>query len=173
MHYNYIPNKDDGLTPSMRKPRQIYLAAPFFTELQLKEIVQVEGLLTQHGTTFFSPRLECRYKLDSPPIVARRAFWLNKFHIKSCHLIIALLSFPDAGASWELGYAEAFNKPRLGVTGNNKVGLNLMIGMTVHTIIPFSRFLDTLLRAKLKETDQEDIIRYLEKIEVNWKGDME
>ncbi len=132
----YKAEFDRDLTKALRTPRLVYVAGPFFKPEHILELKKVEDWLKRTDMSFYSPRLELRYKPGvSEPIVAQRAFWLNKFHIKSCRLVLACLSFPDAGTAWELGYADAFMKPRLGWTTNARMGINLMISQTVNALV--------------------------------------
>lgn len=180
----YDPLKDDGLTNEQRTIRQIYLAGPFFNEEQVREISMVEGLLKEHGFTYFSPRKECRYHPGDPEVVAERAKWLNKFHIVHCEYVLAGLSYPDMGTAWELGYADGINQPRIGWVSDPLLGLNLMIRGTVHLLIPFGSvgvmlgyLKDRERKKRWTTTHSTGRVRLLTTLDddfsVYWKGKME
>jgi hypothetical protein len=132
---SYNPGNDVGLTKEMTQIREVYLAGPFFTNEQLNEIVIIEELLKNSGFSYFSPRKECRYNAGDPEIVADRAFYLNCWHISTCKFVVASLTWKDTGTAWELGYAHAIKKPRLGVTSLMSIGFNLMVVRTVNALI--------------------------------------
>lgn len=156
----YDPDQDAALTPTARTPRGVYLAAPFFKDHEVAEVRAVEAWLTDAGFTFYSPRLECRYVKGAPDerIVACRAFWLNKFHINMCSFIVACLSYPDSGTSWELGFGEATSKPKIGWTSNAKCSGNLMICGTVDAVVSFGDLRATLIALK-PDLEHSDNVR--------------
>jgi len=173
----YRPTFDRGLGKAIRKARTVYLAGPFFKPEHTAELKKVEEWLKRVGLTFYSPRLELRYKPGvSEDIVAQRAFWLNKYHIKSCRMVLACLSFPDSGTAWELGYAEALQQPRLGWTTNPKAGMNLMVRQTVHVLTHLDA-LEIGLGSLALDMDRGRFglqkILQLEPKEGFWKGQME
>lgn len=116
--------------------KTIYLAGPFFKPDQEAEIMSVERDLRVSGVSFFSPRLECRYRIGDPPEIAKRAFDMNVQHIMEATVVLACLSWPDMGTAWELGLAQGLRIPRVGFTSNSKVRLNLMLRHTVTVLVP-------------------------------------
>jgi nucleoside 2-deoxyribosyltransferase len=122
------------------KPRDVYLAGPFFSPVQVEELERVEALLRLAGITYFSPRIECRYNPGDPPSKADQAFFLNVHHVSQCKFVLAGLTWPDAGTGWELGMAHEAGIARLGFTSNRKAQMNLMVVKTVDALI----MIDTL-----------------------------
>lgn len=129
-----------GLKPKQLKPRDVYLAGPFFSPIQVEELEKVEALLRMASITYFSPRIECRYSPGDPPSKADQAFYLNVYHVKQCKFVLACLTWPDAGTGWELGMAHEAGVARLGFTSNRKVKINLMVSKTVDALV----MIDTL-----------------------------
>jgi nucleoside 2-deoxyribosyltransferase len=121
--------------PELLQVKDVYIAAPFFNEGQLGEVMSAENQILKVGLEFYSPRLGWRYKPGDPQDSADKAFFLNKHHINGCKFLVACLSFPDMGTAWELGYANALAVPRIGVTASRKVGMNLMVRNTVDVLV--------------------------------------
>lgn len=170
----YSIHTDPELPEGALVPRHVYLAGPFFNSDQVDQIRDVEEELERYQLKYFSPRLECRYRVGDDPIVALRAKELNRHHISHCGLVLACLSWPDVGTSWELGYAEALGRLRVGFTSNPKVGLNLMIRYTVHRFIQLGAVPNLLSQVSLDiqrgRSYTNTIISFPEFV---WKGDME
>jgi nucleoside 2-deoxyribosyltransferase len=134
------------MTKKMLQPRDVYLAAPFFTDEQRFELETVESMLRNAELSFFSPRLECLYEKHSPDAAkqADRAFFLNERHLGSCRLVLAGLTWKDDGTAWELGYAHSLHLPRLGFSSNDRIQGNLMIHKTVTAMVKFENLSDVL-----------------------------
>jgi nucleoside 2-deoxyribosyltransferase len=167
----YDPNADDGLQESLRVKRHVYLAAPFFTEEQVDLCEWAERIMETCNISFFSPRLDCRYTKGDPPIVAHRAFWLNRHHISTATLVVALLDWPDVGTAWELGFAYATGAPRLGVVGSAPELLNLMIANTCHGVVSSKDF-DTVVAEAItmqKRLGRPAVTQYLQAFKVDPK----
>ena len=132
----YDLRTDPEVAKGALEPRSIYLAGQFFNDDQVAEVMTIEMDLSAIGASYFSPRLECRYNSKTdPPIVAQRSFALNRFHISMCDLVVASLTYPDVGTAWELGFADAIKKPRLGVSRKERKLINLMVVGTVDHLI--------------------------------------
>lgn len=172
----YKPENDPGFAEGLRTMRDVYLAGPFFNDAQVAEIQSVEEMLKEAGFTFFSPRLECRYKPGDDPIVADRAFWLNIYHVTTCKFVMACLSWPDVGTGWELGYAHAKGTPRLGFTSNPKVGANLMAVKTVNGLVPISHLHSALSVLHLDIfTRSRNVVAAIQGVDhsESWHGEIE
>jgi nucleoside 2-deoxyribosyltransferase len=172
----YNPNTDPELEYEVLRHRDVYLAGPFFTLDQVNEINQVEEHLEDAGLSFFSPRIECRYKLDDPPEVADRAFYLNVHHIRGCKFVLAGLTWRDTGTAWELGLAYGCKKPMLGWTNNLKVGLNIMARKTVDALIPLDELSKSLPSISVSIHDRgTGILHAIMQCDYSntWKGLME
>jgi nucleoside 2-deoxyribosyltransferase len=173
--YNLRTDPVVGERPELLDARDVYLAGPFFTPEQEKEIELVERCIERVGLTFFSPRLECRYKRGDEPIVAHRAKALNIYHIQQSLVVVACLSWPDLGTAWELGFAEARNISRLGFSSNRKVGMNLMVRGTVDALVPFDNLPSVLSAVSLDLERGHDHNRTI--VAANndafWNGEME
>ena len=177
MAERYDPASDVGLNERMKRPREIYLAGPFFSDGQVQELRLVEQALVEAKLDFYSPRLECLYKRGDERKVAQRCAWLNRFHIRRSKLVLAGLTWADMGTAWELGYADADRIPRIGFTSDHKVGLNLMVRETVDALIPFDKVPDALnaiggqlMRGRTFNRELDQLSRYFDE---TWKGLME
>lgn len=129
----YRPESDPYVLDRMHllDPHDIYLAGPFFTEQQLSQNKWLTDVCQRAGFRVFVPARDCRYKPGDPQLAADRAFWLNRYHIDKCKFVLADLCWPDSGTAWELGYADAIGRARLGIVGDRKSAMNLMLRNTV------------------------------------------
>jgi nucleoside 2-deoxyribosyltransferase len=170
--YDYM--KDTAIKAYTLRSRTVYLAGPFFSKQQTLEVEKIEVLMNRAAVSYFSPRLECRYTPGDPEVVAARTFFLNQHHIKNCQFIVALLTYPDTGTAWELGYAACMHRPILGLTNNKSVLLNLMVQQTVDGLIEFKKF-GIVLRALAVDVERsKDLHRSIRSAEdFRWKGNIE
>ena len=92
----------------------IYLAAPFFNEVQLQRLTMIEDQLKKHEIEFFSPRL-IGGVLNDMPEPQRAAslagvFKSNVDGIVGSALMLAGIDDKDTGTTWELGFAYGLNQ---------------------------------------------------------------
>lgn len=88
----------------------VYIASPFFNEIEIKNIEKVENILKKRGIKFFSPRQhEIRGDLDKN---AKDIFELDRTMIDKSDVVIVLYYgiYSDSGTAWECGYAYAKEK---------------------------------------------------------------
>jgi nucleoside 2-deoxyribosyltransferase len=120
----------------------IYLAAPFFNEVQLQRLTTIEDQLKKHQIEFFSPRL-IGGVLNDMPALQRAAslagvFKSNVDGIIGSSLVLAGLDDKDTGTTWELGFAYGVSNWPLGdplpiVTYSfEKVKANLMLAQATN-----------------------------------------
>lgn len=129
--------------------KNIYLAAPFFTPMQLELVQEVEKLIsTIPGLTYFSPRSEGVLKdmtAEERAASMQRIFQSNVDHIQGCDCLLAILDHKDTGTTWELGMAYGMNSSGegkligehnpikiFGFTGNPLVEINVMLKKCLH-----------------------------------------
>ena len=171
----YRLHEDTDVTEEMLRFRDVYIAAPFFDNDQIDELEYVETELRAEGFSFFSPCRHVRYKIGDPPEIANRAYELNKRHIVGCKFVVAVMTHPDMGTAWELGFGN--NRPILAVTSKPKVGLNLMVVNAVTVVMPLTHL--GKWTAPMKATLERSHSLYRISLEMKeeykdyWTGDME
>jgi len=93
---------------------KIYLASPFFTEEELKNVKTAEGILRKRGFTLFSPREhEVRDAVRFSPEWSQKTFRTDREFIDWADAVVMLYygALSDSGTAWECGYAYATQKP--------------------------------------------------------------
>lgn len=115
---------------------QVYLAAPFFSPLQIKRVHAVENALKKNPTvhSFYSP---LHYqKADYPQNTVqwgRQIYNLDVQRVHGCKTVVAIIDMEggdvDSGTSFELGMARQAGKKIVVVKFDPKEHTNLMIGM--------------------------------------------
>jgi nucleoside 2-deoxyribosyltransferase len=94
---------------------RIYIAAPFFSTIQLDRVVWIEKILDDIGITYFSPRSfgSLRDMSASEKEEASAKIYLSNIeNIIGCNTMLAVLDDKDTGTSFEMGFATA-HKMRL------------------------------------------------------------
>lgn len=146
----------------------IYLASPFFNELQIEKMEYYFEQLTQAGFNVFKPMSVD--KIVSMPIneenlrkevLREEIFVLDKNAIDNSKVVFAICDQSDSGTIWEIGYARGINKPVIAFCSEDN--LNLMITQSVNAIYDSKEHFDSQI-AKVKTI--EDLINYANK---EWK----
>ncbi|MGF7436601.1 nucleoside 2-deoxyribosyltransferase [Lentilactobacillus senioris] len=113
--------------------KNIYLAAPFFSDEQNERVTRVEEALAANPTVgeVFSPRknqLE-QYEMGTKKW-AQEIFKYDTSKIDWCDVVVAVVDFDDddvdSGTAFEIGYAYSTNKP-LVIFHEKDTILNLMV----------------------------------------------
>ena len=118
--------------------KKIYLASPFFDDVELERVDKVKEILDSKGLEVFSPKEHQNEHLEFGSIEWRKATFENDVkHIDWCDVVVAIIckgNYDDSGTAWELGYAYATNKPvvLVNITGET---INLMIADSIHALI--------------------------------------
>ena len=106
----------------------IYIAGPFFNEMELETVLKVENILKERGADFYSPRLhEDREHMPQTQEWSEATFKMDRDAIDRCDLILMVYhgNYSDSGTAWECGYAYAKGKPVIVLhTGDSS---NLMV----------------------------------------------
>lgn len=89
---------------------QVYIAAPFFNEGQLKIVEEIKAKLSSERVGFFSPKDESMFKQGDDP---KTILDLNCKAIRDASYVIVVTDDKDVGTIWEAGYAYALGKPIL------------------------------------------------------------
>ena len=108
--------------------KRVYLASPFFNELEIMYVEQVEKILAAKGLEVFSPMRDQMTNLEA----GTRHWSIETFrndvkYIDWSEVVVAIYhgNYSDSGTAWELGYAFGTNKPVIVVhVGENS---NLMV----------------------------------------------
>lgn len=118
--------------------KRIYLASPFFNELEIERVDKVKEILDSKGLEVFSPKEQQNPDLEFGSVEWRKATFENDVkHIDWCDMVVTIMSqgnYDDSGTAWELGYAYATGKPvvLVNLTGET---INLMIADSLHALI--------------------------------------
>lgn len=113
--------------------KNIYLAAPFFSDEQNKRVTEVEEALAANETVgeVFSPRKNQLEQFEmGTKKWAQEIFKHDTSKIDWCDVVVAVVDFDDdgvdSGTAFEIGYAYSTNKP-LVIFHEKDTILNLMI----------------------------------------------
>ena len=154
---------------------KIYIASPFFNEIQLGNVKFIEMEFRNLEIDFFSPRSVGSIKSMSPEDQRRASVRIYKSNIENivaCDTILAVVDGSDTGTIYELGYAVAYRDSLLnsGDDGRRIItmsfkgkGLNVMLRECVdhhiHGIDEFAQCFELLAKGDLPERklDQGDI----------------
>lgn len=127
------------------KKLNLYLASPFFTQEQEELERLVSNALKNNisvGNVFQPKNIKAENEFGTDAW-KKEIFEKDTLAIKSCDVVVAIVNFinkdgeiiPDPGTTWELGYANALNKPIVLLDfGHNpkETVLNVMIDMGTH-----------------------------------------
>ncbi len=126
--------------------KRIYLASPFFNELELNCVKRAEEILHGRGFEFFSPRLnEVREDKDKNPLLwAQRTFELDRDNIDSADVMLMLYhgGYSDSGTAWECGYACGKGIPVIAVHIDKGTDANIMISQSCRANITLDELKD-------------------------------
>lgn len=87
----------------------IYIASPFFNDVQLERVKGIENRLQEYNISFFSPRL-CQVHTKDGHFDGPAIFKNNVDHIDECTTMVAIIDDKDTGTAFEIGYALAKGK---------------------------------------------------------------
>ena len=117
----------------------VYLAAPFFSESQIKKVELLENALSKNKTVanFFSP-MRCQHPESLPqeveaftPEWAKATMENDVNEVNKADIIVAIVDFDkqdtDSGTAWELGYAIALEKPTYLIRFEESLATNIML----------------------------------------------
>lgn len=118
--------------------KKVYLASPFFNDVEIERVDKVKAILESKGLEVFSPMEHQSKHLEFGSIEWRKTTFKNDVeHIDWADCVVAIISqgnYDDSGTAWELGYAYATGVPvvLVNVTGET---INLMIADSLHAIM--------------------------------------
>lgn len=117
--------------------KKIYLASPFFNDIEKERMEKVRDILREKGLDVFVPLEHQHPELEFGSMEWRAATFKNDVdHIDWCDIVVAILdgNYMDSGTAFEIGYAFATNKPVVAVNLEEKT-INLMIADSLHALI--------------------------------------
>lgn len=118
--------------------KKVYLASPFFNDIEIERVDKVKAVLDKLGLDVFSPKEHQNPEYEFGSREWRAVTFKNDVdHIDWCDIVVAIISqgnYDDSGTAWELGYAYATGKPvvLVNLTGET---INLMIADSLHALI--------------------------------------
>ena len=112
---------------------KVYIAAPFFSEEQIKTVEMIERELDKADIDFFSPRSEGTL-IDMTEEERNQAFSniykSNIVNMDQCNAMIAVIDDRDLGVAYEMGWFKF--KPMFSFS-NNAYQINVMLRQAILT----------------------------------------
>lgn len=122
----------------MKYTKRIYLASPFFDDIELDRVNKVRDILRSKGLDVFVPMEHQHKELEFGSLEWRDAtFKSDVKHIDEADVVVAVNckgNYDDAGTMWEIGYAYAKNKPVILVNTTGET-INLMVADSIHALV--------------------------------------
>ena len=118
--------------------KKVYIAGPFFNQVELEFVQEVEFILESAGIQYFSPRSEgvlIEMKDKEKAAALERIYQSNIDNICECNTMIAIIDGRDPGTIFEIGYMTAlkdlFQNRKIITITNQDFGMNVMICQSV------------------------------------------
>ena len=117
---------------------KIYLAGPFFNDVERKNIEMARDILRDRGYKLFVPMEHKIPDGENIPnnVWGQKVFKMDKEAIFQCDIVIALYYglYSDSGTAWEIGFANAINKKIVIVHCDKESESSLMVvnGSTIN-----------------------------------------
>lgn len=132
----------------------VYLAAPFFNDVEVERMQYVAGVLRSRGFDVFVPFENQLAGLEFASKPWRDAVFANDvMNIHKADLVVGIYDGEDAGTMWELGFAFANRIPSVVFSEDTRC-LNLMITDSLHA------FIDSREKLESYDFDKLEKIRY-------------
>ncbi len=114
---------------------KVYLASPFFTDEQIKNVVSATKILTEKGFKVYVPMYDIipKNELDKE-LWDNLTFNKDINQINECDLVVVLYYgfYSDSGTCWEVGYSFGINKKTVIVHLHNEKS-NCMVHCGAYT----------------------------------------
>lgn len=144
----------------------IYLASPFFNELQVEKMEKYYDELTNLGFNVFKP-MAIDDSVSMPineenlrkDVLRQEIFDIDRGSIDKSKLVFAICDESDSGTLWEVGYACGKNIPVIAFCSEDN--LNLMITQSVTGIYDSNDYFDS---KKSNIKNLEDLINNSKKV---------
>jgi nucleoside 2-deoxyribosyltransferase len=123
--------------------KRVYLASPFFNEMEIETVKKVAEILKSKGLEVFEPMENQMEGLEAGSRHWSIETFMNdvKF-IKWAEIVVGVYhgNYSDSGTAWELGYAYATDKPVILIhVGENS---NLMVHEGSHANLTIDQLKD-------------------------------
>jgi nucleoside 2-deoxyribosyltransferase len=123
--------------------KRVYLASPFFNEMEIETVKKVAEILKSKGLEVFEPMENQMEGLEA----GKRHWSIETFmndvkFIKWSEIVVAVYhgNYSDSGTAWEMGYAYATDKPVITVhVGDSS---NLMVHEGSHANLTIDQLKD-------------------------------
>lgn len=126
--------------------KKIYLAAPFFSELERNWVDKICEKLENSDFKVYSPYRENGLITHESTLEERNTIFLEDLKlIKESDFVVCLLDNNDSGTNFEIGYAYSHKIPIFGLK-TSTIPLNNMISHGCHSIV--SSFNDLIMELK-------------------------
>jgi nucleoside 2-deoxyribosyltransferase len=105
----------------------VYLAGPFFNEIQTRRVENIKDILDDLGIDYFSPKDECMF---TPGITTpKEVLDMNMNALLKTDLLVCITDDKDTGTMFEAGYCHAMRIPILYVWTTAQPGqkFNIML----------------------------------------------
>ncbi len=112
---------------------KVYIAAPFFKQIQLNAVKMIEHKLQKEDIEFYSPRSEGILQDMTPEQKAERMSYIFQQNVRNlnwCTHVIAVIDDYDTGTVWEMGFAYASNK-KIVTYSDQYHGINVMLNESI------------------------------------------
>jgi nucleoside 2-deoxyribosyltransferase len=129
---------------------KVYIAAPFFSEVQLSIVRRVERRLAAYGIEYFSPREVGVLKdmsVDDQMKSKKEIFDGNIKNMDECTHMVACIEHKDTGTTFEIGYYFAKEKPVV-LFHDHPERINVMLAEAAHALIDDTIWLHNGLRGE-------------------------
>lgn len=130
--------KNNLLQNNRDTKHNVYVASPFFNDIDNERLDIIESMLDKEGLTYFSPRHQSAIGPISEPEVRQKAFQMNVDNIKDADFVIAETSRKDLGTLFEAGLAYEAGIPIIYATfvlGEKGGAVNLMLSESAFATI--------------------------------------
>lgn len=118
--------------------KRVYLASPFFNEVQVERMEKVRDILRARGLEVFVPNEHQNDHLKFGSIEWRESTFASDVKgIYTADVVVAIIeegNFSDSGTAWEIGYAFAKDIPVIVVNTTGQT-INLMIADSLRALI--------------------------------------
>lgn len=138
----------------------VYLASPFFNEIEIEKMEKVRDILRDRGLRVFVPNEHQNKQLEFGSKEWREATFNGDMGgIDGADIMVAIVTgnYCDSGTAWEIGNAVAKSKPVV-VVNPTKETVNLMISDILHAYIDSYKALEEYDFETLDKITYDDYI---------------
>lgn len=117
--------------------KKVYLASPFFNDVEIERMESVRDILRGKGLDVFVPNEHQNPQYEFGSLDWRKATFKSDMDaIYDCDVMVAILdsNMMDSGTAFEMGICHQINKPLIVVNLEGKT-INLMIAESLHALV--------------------------------------